>query len=152
MEAEVQGYLKELGILRKQIQDAIQGLNEEAVNWRPLPKDTNSIYAILCHLIGSDKFWVKQIISGEAFTRDREAEFRASGHLSEVLDRWQKATMANENLLHRLNTSQLGETRTVPTRPEWGSVTVRWCILHLISHYAVHLGHIQLTRQLWDQK
>ena len=45
MEAEVQSYLTELGILRKQIQDAAQGLNEEAANWCPLPKDTNSIYA-----------------------------------------------------------------------------------------------------------
>lgn len=152
MEAEVQGYLTELGILRKQIQDAIQGLNDEAVNWNPLLKDTNSIYATLYHLIGSDNFWVRQIIGRETIDRDREAEFRVSGHLSEVLDRWQKVAKANEKYLRQLNTSQLGETRTVPTRPEWGSVTVRWGILHLISHYAIHLGHIQLTRQLWEQR
>jgi len=152
VEAEVQSYLTELGILRKQIQDAAQGLNEEAANWRPLPKDTNSIYAILCHLIGSDNFWVRRIIGGETIDRDREAEFRASGHLSEVLIRWEKVSRANERVLSQLNPSQLGETRTVPTRPEWGLVTVRWCILHLISHYAIHLGHIQLTRQLWEQR
>ena len=152
MEAEVQGYLTELGILRKQIKDTTQGLNEEAANWRPLPKDTNSIYAILCHLIGSDNFWVRQIIGGETIDREREAEFRASGHLSEVLDRWEKVSRASEMVLRKLNSSQLGKTRTVPTRPDWGSVTVRWCILHLISHYAIHLGHIQFTRQLWEQK
>ena len=152
MEAEVQAYITELGILRKQIQDAIRGLDEEAGNWRPLPKDTNSIYTILCHLIGTDNFWVKQIIGGETIDRDREAEFRASGHLSEVLDRWEKVCAANEPILRRLTSSQLGETRTVPTLPALGSINVRWCILHLISHYALHLGHIQLTRQLWEQR
>jgi hypothetical protein len=29
---------------------------------------------------------------------------------------------------------------------------VRWCILHVIEHYAQHLGHMQLTRQLWLAK
>ncbi len=152
VEAEVQGYLTEFGILRKQIHDATQGLNEEAANRCPLPKDTNSIYGILCHLIGSDNYWVRQIIGGEAIERDREAEFHASGHLSEVLDRWEKVSRTNEKILRKLKSSQLGETRTIPTRPEWGSVTVRRCILHLISHYAIHLGHIQLTRQLWEQR
>lgn len=152
MDAEVQGYLAELRILKQQILDASRGLNEEAANWRPLPKDSNSIYAILCHVIGSDNFWVRQIICGEAIDRDREAEFRASGPISAVLDRWEKVSKANERVLSQLNSSQLGETRTVPAHPELSFVTVRWCILHLISHYATHLGHVQLTRQLWKQK
>jgi hypothetical protein len=29
---------------------------------------------------------------------------------------------------------------------------VRWCILHVIEHIAQHLGHMQLTRQLWLAK
>jgi len=32
------------------------------------------------------------------------------------------------------------------------SVSVRWCILHVLEHYAQHLGHMQLTRQLWLAK
>jgi len=152
MESEVQGYLTEFGILKEQILKAIQNLNDEAINWCPLPKETNSIYAILCHLIGSENYWVRQIISGETVDRDRESEFRASGHILEIAKHWEDAVEANEQILKGLNSSQLGETRTVSNRPEWGSITVRWCILHLISHYAVHLGHIQLTRQLWEQR
>ena len=152
MEAEVQGYLTELNILRGQIRDAIQSLNYEAANWFPLPKDTNSIYAILCHLVGSENYWVRQMIAGETVDRDREAEFRSSGNLSEIVDRWEDVVRTSESILSKLSSSQLGEARTVTNRPHWGSITVRWCILHLISHYAIHLGHIQLTRQLWEQR
>ncbi|PKO22449.1 MAG: hypothetical protein CVU38_09500 [Chloroflexi bacterium HGW-Chloroflexi-1] len=28
-------------------------------------------------------------------------------------------------------------------------VTVRWGILHVIEHTALHLGHMQITYQLW---
>jgi hypothetical protein len=31
-------------------------------------------------------------------------------------------------------------------------VTVRWSILHVIEHTAQHVGHMQLTRQLWLAK
>ena len=152
MEPEVQGYLTEFSILREQIRDAIQNLDDEAANWHPVLKDTNSIFAILCHLTGSENYWVGQIISGKTVDRDREAEFSESGHLSEIVDRWEEVGMASQRILSKLNSSQLGETRTVSIRPAPGSVTVRWCILHQISHCALHLGHIQLTRQLWEQK
>ncbi|MFC1962353.1 DinB family protein [Chloroflexota bacterium] len=152
MESEVQGYLTELGILKEKIREAIQNLNDEAVNWRPLPKDTNSIYAILCHLVGAEEYWVRQNIRGKRIVRDREAEFRASGHLSEIIDRWEKAGIISKNILSNLSYSQLGESRTLTLTSGVVTHNVRWCILHLISHYAIHLGHIQLTRQLWEQR
>ncbi len=152
MEAEVQGYLTEFGILKEQIREAIQNLNDEAVNWCPLPKDTNSIYAMLYHLVGSEEYWVRQVIGGESIDRDRETEFRASGHLSEIINRWKKIGSISENILSNLSSSQLGESRTVTPTTGVVSYTVRWCILHIISHYATHLGHIQLTQQLWEQR
>ncbi len=152
MEIEVQGYLTEFGILRGQVGEAIRGMNDEAANWRPLPEGTNSIYAILSHLIGSQDHWVRQVISGEAVQRDREAEFRASGRLAEIMSRWEKACLKTEATLKKLSLAQLAEIRTVSGHPEWGTITVRWCILHVISHLATHLGHIQLTRQMWEHR
>ena len=150
MEVEIQGYLTEFGIIRGQIRDAIMGLNDDAANWNPLPEGTNSVYAILSHMIGAQSYWVRQVIAGETIQRDRETEFHASGKLAEVLDRWEKNSDETEKILSRLSLAQLAETRTVRIRPE--PVTVRWCILHLMSHNAIHLGHIQITRQLWEQR
>ena len=152
MEAEVQSYLTEFGNLSGQIRDAIRGLSDEVANWHPLPKDTNSVYAILTHMIDGDNYWVRQVIGGEEVKRDRAAAFQASGRLADLVSRWEKAGAENQAILGKLSLAQLGETRTIPARPELGAITVRWCILHLISHHAMHLGHIQLTRQMWEQR
>ena len=152
MEPEIQGYLTEFGILRQGIQNAIQGLNDEGANWHPLQKGTNSIYAILTHLMGADDFWVHDIILGEEKQRDREAEFRAAGNLRELLTRWESAWSEIESILTKLSHEQLSDLRSFISWTGYKeSKTTRWIILHLISHYATHLGHIQLTCQLWEQ-
>jgi uncharacterized damage-inducible protein DinB len=151
VEAEIQGYLTEFGILREQTREVLQGLGDEAANWCPLSKDTNSIYAILSHLIGAQNFWFRQVISGETIKRDRENEFSASGKLQELVSLWEKAGIEMERILSTLSLAQLDENRTTPFRSE-RPVNIRWCILHVLSHNATHLGHIQLTRQMWEQK
>ena len=118
MEAEIQGYLTEFGIIRGDIHSAIQGLNNEGASWHPLQEGTNSIYAIM-----------------------------------ELLTRWEKAWTEIEVILGKLTYAQLSEVRSPPFRAERKeSVTIQWIILHLITHHATHLGHIQLTRQLWEQQ
>lgn len=152
MEREVQGYLTELGMLRAQMREAAKGLNDEAASWRPLLHDTNSIYALFAHLIGVDNLWIRQMIGGEPIKRDLDAEFGASGSLADVMERWEKASQDADAILGKLSPSQLTETRTVTWRPGLAPLTVQWIILHVISHYATHLGHMQLTRQLWDER
>jgi len=152
MEAEIKGYLTEFNVLRADIQSALRELSDEGANWHPLPVGTNSIYALLTHIMGADRFWIIQVIGGKEIQRDREAEFRAFGNLSELLSRWEKHCTEISSILENMNHSQLLEVRPVPSRAlQKAPITVQWIILHLISHYATHLGHIQLTRQLWDQ-
>lgn len=152
MEAEVQSYIDELSILKWQIRETIKGISDEEANWHPLTSNTNSIYAILYHLKGSEEYWIKEIVGEESVNRDREAEFHASGQISEILEHWERLDSISNDILGKLNCSNLEESRTptIPTR--FVSHTVRGCILHVISHYATHLGHIELTRQLWEQR
>ena len=150
MEAEVQGYLNEFNITRNQIRDALKGLDDEAVNWKPLTKDTNSIYAILTHLAGTQANWMKQTVAGIPIKRDRDAEFRATGNLFDAVKRWEDMDREADLIMANLTVAQLREKRK--TTGPFGEVTVQWCILHQISYYALHLGHIQLTRQAWEQR
>jgi uncharacterized damage-inducible protein DinB len=151
MNSEVQDYITELGIIRQQILETLRGLKDEAMNWQPISGDTNTIYAILSHLIGAQNNWVRKIISGQEIKRDREAEFRATGKAAEVIDRFEKESRAIEEILRSLSLAQLDEKRSVPGQSQ-ATASVRWCILHVISHNAVHLGHMQLTRQLWEKR
>ncbi len=148
MDSEVQGYLAEFNNLRKQIHDVIKGLSDEAGNWRPPPKDTNSIYVLITHLTGAQANWIKTVIAGIPVKRDRDAEFKASGSLAEVVKRWEAVDKESDEIMSKLTQSQLRETRD--TTGPYGQVTVQWCILHQISHYAIHLGHMQLSRQIWE--
>lgn len=152
MDLEVQGYIDEFNTIRGDISKAIEGLNENGANWRPLSKDANSIFAILTHIMGANRNWINQVINGETIQRDRSAEFTASGNLTELLTRWEKAWKETESILRKLKHAQLSESRSL-SHPinQKDSITVQGAIIHQLNHCAVHLGHIQLTRQLWDQ-
>jgi uncharacterized damage-inducible protein DinB len=150
MENEVQAYIGEFNTLRGEIRKTLQGLSDEAANWQPLPKESNSIYALITHLTGAQSNWMKRVIAGIPIQRDRDAEFRASGSLSEALKTWEQVDRETDGILGKLSQKQLEETRDVSG--PFGRVTVRWCILHQISHYATHLGHMQLTSQVWNQQ
>lgn len=152
METEVQAYLTELGILKGQVREAIKGLDDKAANWQPLAKDTNSIYSMIAHLTGTETFWARRVIQGqtipiETIKRDHEAQMKSTGELAQIVATWDRESHEDEKALEKLTLSELAETRSVVFMPR--PVTVRWAIIHLISHYATHLGHIQLTRQLW---
>jgi hypothetical protein len=150
MENEVQAYIGEFNTLRAEIRKTLQGLGEEGANWHPLSKESNSIYALISHLTGAQSNWMKRVIAGIPIQRDREAEFKASGSLPEALKAWEAVDREADGIMAKLDLKQLDETRDVAG--PFGRVSVRWCILHQISHYAAHLGHIQITRQLWDQQ
>ena len=150
---EVQTYLADLEELRVEIKSLLQGLPQEALDWRPIEGGgelaTNSLAAMLVHLAGSETFWMKEIIGGKKSDRDRDAEFVTKGlSLSELQARIGAAARVTVETLSALREKQLEEGRKWKDRSE----NVRWCILHVIEHFAQHLGHMQLTRQLWLAK
>jgi uncharacterized damage-inducible protein DinB len=150
---EVHAYLTDLEELRDQVKSLLEGLPQEALDWRPIEGEdelaTNSLTAMVVHLAGSETFWMKEIIGGKKIVRDREAEFAAKGFsLSELRAKIEATAKVTAETLSALTEKQLEELRKWRER----SVSVRWCILHVIEHIAQHLGHMQLTRQLWLAK
>ena len=101
----------------------------------------------MTHLTGAETYWMKEIIGRQPIQRDREAEFVTTGvGAAELKARLQASGKTAQGILSSLSAAQLEERRTSRDR----NVTVRWGILHMIEHYATHLGHIELTRQLWS--
>jgi hypothetical protein len=147
---EIQGYLTTMNELRDQIKSLLEGLPEEALDWRPIEGEgelaTNSLGVIVTHLAGSGMYLIKEIIGGQPVHRDREAEF-ASRHVnaSTLKARLDGAVKIVEEVLSPLREGQMEEDRKYRDR----TAKVRWIILHVIEHTAQHLGHMQLTRQFW---
>ena len=147
---EIQGYLTILSELQAQVKNLLEGLPQEALDWRPVQGKgelaTNSLAAIVAHLAGSETYWMKEIIGRQPIRRDREAEFVTQGvNISDLKAKLDTAARNAEEVISPLTESQLEEGRKFRDRP----VTIRWSILHVIEHTAQHVGHMQLTRQLW---
>ncbi len=133
------------------VKDSIKDLPLEALNWNPVPGEANSIYAIVSHICGSERQWIQHTIGGKDVQRDRDAEFTAKGQtvegLLELLDRTQEIT---SGVLSKETIESL--RRTVQRYPDRPKTTAIASVVNCLWHVAEHLGHLQLTRQLWEAK
>jgi uncharacterized damage-inducible protein DinB len=150
--SEVSAYISLLRDLRAELVKWCDGLPADALNWRPLEKsitDTNSLYVMATHVIGSEAWWLQQIIGGTDVQRNRDAEFVAAGEsFTPLRERMEAVAAQSEAVLNKLSAADLDGERDTTL----GRHTVRWCILHVIEHTSRHIGHIELTRQLWEKE
>jgi uncharacterized damage-inducible protein DinB len=147
---ELDNYLQRIEDLRGQVARLVADLPAEALNWRPIAgKDeqvTNSLAVLATHIAGAEHFWIAEVVGRLPLTRDRDAEFLIEVADGErLLRRLAMVEAETRGIFRALEPADLEETRLVRGRV----VPVRWCILHVIDHTALHLGHMQLTYQLW---
>lgn len=147
METLVTATLEVLDELHDDLRRVVSDLPAEALNWAP-GDETNSIYALVTHLLGSERFWLAAALQ-QSIERDREAEFRARGadalDLLRLID--EVGTQARA-LLSQLTPESLAGSFTWRELPRSGA----WCLLHALEHAGQHRGQIALTRQLWEQR
>jgi hypothetical protein len=55
-----------------------------------------------------------------------------------------------QKALEPLALQELEQTRISPRNGR--SVRVGWILFYVLKHTALHLGHMQITRQLWEQQ
>jgi uncharacterized damage-inducible protein DinB len=146
---ELDNYLQRIDDLRGQVRDLIADLPAEALNWRPIEGDaTNSLAVLATHIAGAEHFWIGEVVGGRPPTRDRDAEFATQASDASELVRLLEDTGAEtRQVFATLIEADLAGTRQARGR----TIPVRWCILHVIDHTALHLGHMQLTYQLWNK-
>ena len=142
-------YAERLQFLHAAIEQIINGLPQAALDWTPGP-EMNSIHVLAVHVAGSERYWIGDIAGNDPSDRDRDAEFRSGGldthALIDLLDR----TLAHSRaVLEGLELADLEELRVSPRNGR--QVTIAWCLAHALEHTALHLGHMEITKQLWEQ-
>lgn len=152
MRAERETYDRELSWILDQVSVSLDGLTATQLNWRPLA-GANSAYAIASHVLGSTSVYALGFGCGQKVTRDRAAEFAASGtdarELSGAIHQLQRKI---GDALERLPAGALDE-RIVPPPDLWGTgepreISRREALVESIRHAALHLGELRLTRDL----
>lgn len=142
-------YLSLVEDCHNHILEALDGLPSAALDWVPGP-DMNSISVLVFHLTGAERFWIGDVAMQETSNRDRDAEFRVREIDVDVLRKRLSETL--EYAQRALETMSLQDLETSRHSPRDGrNVAVSWALLHALEHATLHLGQIQLTRQLWEQ-
>ena len=147
---EIRQYIASLDDLRSQVAGIIRDLPPEGLNWRPtLPEGadpTNSLAVLAAHVAGAEHFWIAECIGRFPPTRDRDAEFRyVATSAEEPLARLRNVGEETQAVLEKLTAEELESSFMKDDH----AVPVRWAIHHIIYHSGLHIGHMQLTYQLW---
>jgi hypothetical protein len=128
---------------------------EEALNsWKPAAAqegggEMNTFAAIAIHTASAGRWMLVHQAFGEEFSRDREGEFHATASRAAIEAKFQEWLGDLRERLERLDDVDL--TQMPPTvrdtRPNW--TRSHW-LIHMVDHTGIHLGHLQIQRQLWD--
>ncbi len=152
MLAEIKAYLETLEELRSQVSNMVKDLPLDGLNWRPGLLDgadpTNSLGVLAVHVVGSEHGWIAETVGAYPKTRIREDEFKyVAGSAKEALEPLATVAVETQDVLGKLTAQDLDgnidrDGRLIP---------LRWVIHHIIYHYSLHIGHMQLTYQLWNK-
>jgi hypothetical protein len=134
----------------------ITALGDNLANQRPDIPGSNSPYAILTHCLGVMAYWGGYMIAGRNVERDRDAEFRASGPVRDLLNRTDQARQQFRSDLS--NFEPAAPPRGVPNpafvpggksdadlplgRTQGGA------LIHLYSELAQHRGQMESSRDV----
>jgi hypothetical protein len=128
--------------------ETIAGLDDEAVNWKPPVSSGNSLLVLVTHALASAEDNVVRRAAGKTVLRNRDAEFAVTGGASHLIARMNEVrgriADAFAGLEGRLDEERESNFRKWPAK--W---TARDSLVHAVSHTAEHVGHAQLTRDLY---
>ena len=142
-------YLDRLMTVHKDLNAALLDLPIAALDWSSGP-EINSLAVLAAHSAGSERYWIGQVAGGEPLQRDRAAEFKTAGvDASTLIARLDAALAHSRSVVTRLTLADLEKNTGVIHDDR--SVTGAWALLHALEHVSVHLGHMQIMRQLWLQ-
>src|SRR5436309_6423304 len=125
MSAELETYAQELRWIIDQISRTVDGLTEQQLNWRPSTGTANSAHAIARHVVGSTRVYALGFGCGQTVTRDRSAEFAASGSSTQdLVAALQQLADEITTALDTLTPATLNE-RFRPAQELWGTGQAR---------------------------
>jgi uncharacterized damage-inducible protein DinB len=130
------------------ILEVLEGLPPAALDWSPGP-DMNSISVLVVHLTGAERYWIGDVAAQDPTERDRDAEFRVHDLGKDILIK--RLTDSLDYARKTLQEYKIQDLERIVAARNGRTSTVAWALLHALAHATLHLGQIQITRQLWEQ-
>ena len=150
MEQFLADYLERLQSLHEDMKKTITRLPQTALDWVPAP-GMNSLCVLVVHAAGAERYWIGDVACQDPSDRNRAAEFEARGlEAANLESRLDQSLRFAGDALAGLKLVDLKEARTSPRDDR--KFTAGWALAHALEHTALHLGHAQVTRQLWEHQ
>lgn len=128
---------------------ALQGASREAINWKPAATPCDSLAGLVHHIVEVQRLWLDTVIGGEpvpdGLATAHQAEAESADQLQALMD---ESLVRSKARLESLELVRFDEERERRGR----TVTVRWAAYHTLEHTAMHVGHMQITRQVYDNQ
>lgn len=141
-----------LAHLSERFVKVVEALPAEALNWQPTPAGTNSIAQIVRHVTFGQGLILSrargEVITGPLNERARglHNDPATPAELIGLLTR-----MDEERAAHLTQLDAMDLTDDVPGPPDRPTTRVFW-LVHSVGEAREHLGHAELTQQLWEQR
>lgn len=128
--------------------------DDDLVNWKPVAEQSgggemNTFAALGVHTASAGSWMFLHQVLGDERSRDREAEFQAvvtRTEIDQIYSDWATTMRDRIEDLDRVDLRQMPPTIR-ESHPTWDRAA--W-LFHMIEHTGLHLGHLQIHRQLWE--
>ncbi len=116
-----------------------EGLTERQLQEKSVPPSELSLFELMVHLTGVERFWLQQVFLGD------NLEDLKSTHADTVIANYLTACERAREILGE------GSLETVIYSAVFGQdVNLRFIYFHIIEEYARHNGHADLLREAID--
>ncbi len=124
----------------------VGGLPQEGLNWRPGNDATNSVAQLVRHVAAVQEMLLDRALDGSP-EYDHAYSLRndpATG--TELLGLLARAKARKDDQLARVDAMDMAEMM------DNGQAPRAYFVIHAARHGQEHLGHAELTKQLWEQR
>ena len=143
-------YIERLEDLIADMKKALDGLPQEALDWSP-GEDMSSIATLAAHTAGSTRTMVGAVVGGDPIERDRNAEFTIEGvDAAALIASLDEMVEHTRGVVAKLSLKDMDDM--APSPFSGNEFRKSWWLLHALEHVGSHVGHIQITRQMWDMR
>jgi len=133
---ELDGFSREISLFK-----------DDETLWKTVPGITNSAGNLALHVTGNLRYFVGKVLGGDAYVRDRDAEFgRRSGTRDELLSEISKTAEVVRKVLEEFPESRL--TEDFPDSVMGTRIRTDLFLLHLCVHAGFHLGQAGYVRRM----
>jgi hypothetical protein len=136
---------------------ALEGIpDDDFTTWRPAAArddpthEMNTFAALATHTLGAAEYWSLMAAGARLMTRVRDEEFIARTTPAEVRGRAETYLADLHALLTELTDADLAADVATRLHRDGQHWPLAACLLHAVDHTALHLGHVQIQRQLWE--